>query len=343
MERGIRNARHAEENDFEPHPLLRNPPVATAVAACWQRTLSPLHVEERLFEVEPQTRLLAKCDWQSIRRQHPALVLVPGLDGSSESPYMLGIAEKAFEAGFNVLRLNQRNCGGTEHLTPTLQNAGLSSDYRSVLEELITRDALQEVFFTGYSVGGNLVLKMAGELGPDAPWELRGVCAVSPCVDLASCSNGSGLARNFLYEWYFLRGLRNTLEKKAKLFPELYHVEAMPRVPTLREWHQAVTAPAGGYRNAAEYYQEASALRVAGQIRVPTLIVAAQDDPFIPFESFHHPAIVGNRSITLIGPEHGGHCAFISRNGGHERFWAESRVVEFCAEHSEIVEYAQAH
>lgn len=109
-----------------------------------------------------------------------------------------------------------------------------------MLEELITRDALQEVFFTGYSVGGNLVLKMAGELGPDAPWELRAVCAVSPC-DLASCSNGSGLARNFLYEWHFLRGLRNTLEKKPKLFPELYHVEAMARVRTLREWHEAVT------------------------------------------------------------------------------------------------------
>ena len=118
---------------------------------------------------------------------------------------MLGIAEIAFEGGFNVLRLNQRNCGGTEHLTPTLQNSGLSSDYRSVLERLITRDALLEVFFAGYSVGGNLVLKMAGELGPDAPWELRGVCAVSPCVDLASYSNGSGLARNFFYEWNFLR------------------------------------------------------------------------------------------------------------------------------------------
>ncbi|SRR5438876_8654003 len=124
------------ENNFEPHPLLRNPHVATAVAACWQRAVSQLPVEERLFEVEPRTRLLAKCHWQSIPRQHPTLVLVHGLEGSSESPYILGIAEKAFEAGFNVLRMNQRNCGGTEHLTPTLQNSGLSSDHRSVLEEL---------------------------------------------------------------------------------------------------------------------------------------------------------------------------------------------------------------
>ena len=341
MERGFGNA-HGEERNFEPHPLLRNPHVATAVAACWPRTLSPLPVEERLFQVEPQTRLLVKCHWQRVPREHPTLVLVHGLEGSSESPYMLGIAEKAFQAGFSVLRLNQRNCGGTEHLTPTLQHSGLSSDYRSVLEELITRDELPEVFFTGYSVGGNLVLKMAGELRSDAPREFRAVCAVSPCVDLASCSNGSGLARNFVYEWYFLRGLRNTLERKVKLFPEHYQAHAVPRVRSLREWHEAVTAPAGGYRSAAEYYQEASALRVAGQIRVPTLIVTAQDDPFIPFESFQHPAIVGNRSITVVAPERGGHCAFISRSGGGERFWAESRVVEFCAQHSEIVTCAEA-
>lgn len=274
--------------------------------------------------------------------KHPALVLVHGLDGSSESPYMLGIAEMAFEAGFNVLRLNQRNCGGTAHLTPTLQNSGLSTDYRSVLEELITRHALQEVFFTGYSVGGNLVLKMAGELGADAPWELR-QCALSVHASIWSPARMAAAWRGISSTNGIPFAASEIPWRKAKLFPELYHVEAMARVRTMREWHEPLTAPAGGYRNAAEYYQEASALRVAGQIRVPTLIVTAQDDPFIPFESFHHPAIVGNRSITLMAPEHGGHCAFISRNGGRERFWAESRVVEFCAEHSEIVGFGQAH
>jgi uncharacterized protein len=107
-------------------------------------------------------------------------------------------------------------------------------------------------------------------------------------------------------------------------------------VRTLREWHETVTAPASGYKDATEYYQKASALPVVGEIRVPTLIVAAQDDPFIPFESFQHPAVVGNRFITLVAPERGGHCAFISRDGGSERFWAESRVVEFCSRHSVV-------
>jgi uncharacterized protein len=312
---------------FEPHPLLRNPHLATVTAAYLPRTGSSLPTMERLFEVKPGTRLLAKCHWQPNPQEHPTLVLIHGFEGSSESAYMLGTAAKAFDAGFNVLRVNQRNCGGTEHLTPTLQNAGLSADCRAILKELVGREALPEIFFAGYSVGGNLVLKMAGELGPNAPQEFRGLCAVSPCLDLASCSKGSGLPRNFVHEWYFLRCVRNTLEKKAELFPERYSIAELPRVSSLREWHETVTAPAFGYRNAAEYYREASALRLVGQIRVPT----AQDDPFIPFESFQHPAIAANRFITLVAPERGGHCAFISRNAGLERFWAESRVVEFCS------------
>src|SRR5438477_4614320 len=189
MERVVGNARHAAEKQFEPHPLLRNPHVATAVAACWLRTVPGSPVTERLYEVEPGTRLLAKCHWQRPRRKHPTLVLVHGLEGSSESPYMRGIAEKAFEAGFNVLRMNQRNCGGTEHLTPTLCHSGLSGDFRAVLDELIERDNLPEICFAGYSTGGNLVLKMAGELAGRAPRELRGICAVCPCLDLASCAD----------------------------------------------------------------------------------------------------------------------------------------------------------
>jgi predicted alpha/beta-fold hydrolase len=322
---------------FEPHPLLRNPHLATAVAAYWPRNCSRLPAAvDRYFEVEPGTRLLAKCHWQESPKQCPTLVLIHGFQGSSESSYMLGIGERAFQLGFNVLRMNQRNCGGTEHLTPTLHNSGLSNDYRAILEELISEDALPEIFFVGYSIGGNLVLKMAGELESDAPTELRGMCAVSPCLDLASCSTGSGAPRNFLYEWYFLRCVRSTLEKKAKLFPGRYHVQGLPQVQNLHEWHERVLAPAWGYDGAMEYYQHESALPVVGQIRVPTLILAAQDDPFIPFESFRHPTLAKNPFIRLVTPEHGGHCAFISNHGGPERFWAESRVVEFCAQRSAV-------
>ena len=322
---------------FEPHPLLRNPHLATAVAALWPRKLSHLAAAtERLFDVEPETKLLAKCHWQRHRQRHPTLVLVHGLEGSSESGYMLGIAEKSFVSGFNVLRMNQRNCGGTEHLTPTLYDPGLSGDYRAVLEELIERDGLSEIFFAGYSLGGNLVLKMAGELGCNAPSELRGTCAVCPSIDPAAAAEAIAQPHNALYERYFLMSYRRLLERKARLFPERYSIEALDQIEGLHEWDEAITAPVGGYLNAADCYYQTSAKRVVTGIRVPTLIIAAQDDPIIPFASFCDPGILGNRFISLITTRYGGHCGFVSRYAGDERFWAESRVVEFCRQQLQI-------
>jgi uncharacterized protein len=325
---------------FDPHPLLRNPHLMTVAAPYWPRRLERLsRPTERLFEVEPGTRLLARCHWQAEPQRHPTIVLVHGLEGSGESRYMLGTADKAFRAGFNALRLNQRNCGGTERLTPTLYNSGLSGDYRAVLAELVNpsgRDALPEVFFVGYSMGGNLVLKMAGELGSQAPPQLRAVCAVNPGLDLAACADAIARPQNFLYEWNFLHGLKRRLRRKARLFPACYPLDGLERVRTLREFDNAITAPAFGYRDADDYYYRASALRVVGAIYVPTLILAAQDDPFIPFASFRDPAIAANPQIAFVAPQSGGHCAFISRFAGDERFWAEARVVEFCRKHSKL-------
>ena len=304
------------------------------MAAFWPRKLPRLPAAtERLFEVEPGTRLLAKCHWQRDPQRHPTLVLIHGLEGSSESPYMLGIAEKGFASGFNILRMNQRNCGGTEHLTPTLYDAGLSEDYQAVLEELIERNGLSEIFFAGYSMGGNLVLKMAGELGPHAPRELRGISAVCPGLDLAASSDAIAQPHNFLYERHFLSRYRRRLQRKVKLFPERYSAEGVARLQRLGEWDEAITAPTGGYHGAADYYYRTSALRVVAGIRVPTLIITAQDDPIVPFASFCDPGIVDNPFITMIATQYGGHCGFISRYAGDERFWAEPRVVEFCKQH----------
>jgi uncharacterized protein len=329
--------------EFEVHPWLRNPHLMTVVAEYWPRNLSALPpATERLFEVEAGTRLLVKCHWQAMPRRHPTLVLVHGLEGSSESRYMLGVAEKAFAAGLNVLRVNQRNCGGTEHLTPTLYESGLSRDYSAVLKELIEKDDLREIFFAGYSMGGNLVVKMAGEYGAHPPQELRGVCAVCPSLDLAASSDASDEPRSLLYKWHFLWSFKRRLRRKAKLFPNRYRAVGLWRLRTMRAWHEAITAPACGYRDAADYYYRASALRVVDQIHVPTLILAAQDDPIIPFAAFRNARIVGNPFITIVTLEHGGHCGFVSRNSGDERFWAEPRVVEFCTQHSGISKAQQS-
>ena len=317
---------------FEPHPLLRNPHAQTLAATFLPRRFPRLPPGvPREFETEPGTRIRGECHWQATPRERPTLVLVHGLEGSCESGYMLGLAERAFAAGWNAIRLNQRNCGGTEALTPTLYNSGLSGDYRAVLGELIERDTLARIFCAGYSMGGNLVLKMAGELAGAAPPQLRGVAGVCATIDLAECADAIALPGNFIYEEHFVRSLKKRMCRKAALFPGKFDLGPLARVRTVREFDDVITAKYCGFRDASDYYARSSALRVAAGIRVPTLIVTAQDDPFVPFASFSDSAVTKNANIRLIAPEHGGHCAFISRYAGDARYWAEACVMDFFA------------
>jgi len=290
----------------------------------------------RLFEVEPGTQVRGDCHWQKTPQEHPTLVLLHGLEGSSDSAYMLGTAEKAWAAGFNVVRLNQRNCGGTEHLSPTLYHSGLSGDIRAVLLELIAKDRLWDLFAAGFSMGGNLVLKMAGEFGEAAPAEIRGFAAVAPSFDLAACADALAEPRNFVYEKHFVRRLKQRMRRKAGLFPERFPVDGMRDIRSVRDFDDAITARFCGFAGAADYYAQSSARRLLAKIRRPTLIIAAGNDPFVPVEAFADAALRANPEITLLTPAHGGHCAFIAQEGGDERFWVEARIVEFCKERSKL-------
>jgi len=311
----------------------------TIAAVYWPRKFPglPLGVP-RFFSPEPGTQMRADCHWQENPREHPTIVLVHGLEGASDSNYMLGTAETAYMAGFNVLRLNQRNCGGTEKLTPTLYHSGLSGDIRAVVLELIERDLLPEIFAVGFSMGGNLVLKMAGEIEDVAPPQLRGFSTLAPALDLAACATALAEPRNFIYERFFVQRMKSRMRYKASLFPEIYLKEgplvALDSVATVRDFDEAITARFCGFRGAADYYAKSSARRVLAAIRRPTLILTSQDDPFVPFASFQDPAITRNPSITFVAPERGGHCAFISSSRGRKRFWAENQIVEFCVRHS---------
>ncbi|HXJ07456.1 MAG TPA: alpha/beta fold hydrolase [Candidatus Acidoferrum sp.] len=317
---------------FEPHALLKNGHAMTIAAAFVPRKFKLPPAEDRLFQVDPDSRILGRCHWQPGRwRDSPVIVILHGLEGSSESNYVCGIAEKAFRHGFHAVRLNQRNCGGTEALTPTLYNSGMSGDYRAVLEELSNGDGFEQVFFAGYSMGGNLVTKMAGEFGDAVPKALRAVCAVCPAMDLGACADALQLRANFFYQRHFVKGLMARYARKAKLFPERYSKDGFGAVRSVREFDDKITAPQFGYRNAQDYYDAVGAKKVVEQVRVPILMITAQDDPFVPFELFVRADPAKNPAIRFVTPEHGGHCGFISNRPGAERFWAEQRIVEFCS------------
>ena len=288
--------------------------------------------EERLFRVDEETQLKGMCHWQPGKaKDAPVIVVVHGLEGSCDSNYVRGIADKAYALGFHAIRMNQRNCGGTEALTPTLYNSGLSGDYRAVLMELIA-EGFSGVFFAGYSMGGNLVTKMAGELGAAAPRELLGVAAVCPALDLGACADALERAGNFIYQQHFVSGLMTRYLRKADMFPARYPKDGFGRIRTVREFDDAITAPQFGFKDAQDYYEASGAKRVIGRVAVPLLLLTAQDDPFVPYESFRAIHAENNSKVHFLAPERGGHCGFVSREKGQERFWAEQRVVEFAQE-----------
>ena len=259
----------------------------------------------------------------------PTAVLVHGLEGSSESRYMRGIAAKAYRAGFNVIRMNQRTCGGTEHLTPTLYNSGLSGDYRTILNELAHRDGLDRIWLIGYSMGGNLVLKAGGELGQTEP-ALAGVAAVCPNINPTVCARALEEPRNFIYHRHFLTRLKLRLRNKAALSSGKWDLSLLDRIATISEFDDHYTAHDGGYRDGADYYNRAGARHVLDAIAVPTLIITAQDDPFIPYSMFTVPTIQRHPHIRVAAPRYGGHCGFFHRGrNGEDPYWAENRIVDF--------------
>ena len=280
---------------------------------------------------------------------------------------MLSIAQKSFSAGFNVIRMNLRTCGGTEHLTPTIYHGGLTEDLRAVVSELIEQDGLSRLCLVGISLGGNLVLKLAGEYGDQAPPQVLAVAAVSPSIDLQASAQLILKRSNWLYQQDFVRRLKHRLRVKHKLFPDQYDISELSSVKTLREFDDRYTSRAHGFDGADDYYYRASSIRVIDKIRIPTLIIHAEDDPFIPFAPMRDPALTKNPYILLVATKQGGHVAFISdrsRSSNHslpatqhsvlstqnlapgaddpslithhssireDRFWAENRVVDFCA------------
>jgi predicted alpha/beta-fold hydrolase len=284
----------------------------------------------RYFDVADDARVLAHCHWQDDRARRPAIILLHGLEGSSQAHYMAGISDKAWAAGWNVVRLNQRNCGNTEHLSRGLYHSGLTHDALFVLRELIECDRIRSVAVAGYSLGGNLALKLAGELGSHAPPELAAVCAVSPTMDLARCVDALERRSNVIYQWNFVRNLKARMRRKAAAFPGAFSLDALRRVRTVRRFDEAYTAPHHGFRDASDYYHRASALRVIDRIRVPALIIAAEDDPFVPTAPFRSADVTGNSNITLVITGHGGHCAYLERPAeGYDGYWAEREIMRF--------------
>jgi hypothetical protein len=214
-------------------------------------------------------------------------------------------------------------------LSAGLYHSGLTADPRAVLDELRTLDRLPSIVVAGYSLGGNLALKLAGEYGAEAPRELLGVAAVSPVIEVGECVRALERRTNRLYEWNFVRNLKARMRRKDEAWPGRFPMERLSRVRSVREFDGAFTAPHFGFMDADDYYHHASAMRVIERLAIPALILAAKDDPFVPWEPFASSGVTTNPHVTLELTDHGGHCAFVGDQDTGDGYWAERRVIEF--------------
>lgn len=309
-------------------PLFRNPHLLTIAGNFW-----PRKIDERRF---PSTRKQYRIDAQTnilVLEHQPdvapkgQIVLLHGLEGSANAGYIQSFTQEALVRGFGVHRANFRTCGGTEDLCETSYHSGLTSDTRTILQEIEARE-LGQIFLVGFSLGGNVALKLTGELGETSL--VAGTSAISTPIDLATCVRSIDKPSNLLYARRFLDRLRNRVRRKSALSPHLYRTAHLDEIKTIWEFDDRFTAPLFGFGTAANYYATQSAARYLDRIRIPTLVISSKDDPLVPFEIYDHPAFRSNPALTLMGTEHGGHLGFLSRY--RPRFWLDGVVLDWIAE-----------
>jgi predicted alpha/beta-fold hydrolase len=326
-------------------PIVKNAHLLTIAGNYWPRTLDltrfPVHAD--LYETEPDVQVLVHSQRPEadLRAQ---LILVHGLEGSSNAGYACSLAQAALVAGYAVHRFNMRSCGGTEHLSgKTLYHSGQTSDVLAVAKELRQRDNIP-VYLVGFSLGGNVVLKLAGELGERANGVIDGVCAVSTPIDLAACVRRLHQRSNFLYAGRFLKRLKERVALKERLMPGLFDLARLKYIKTIYDFDDVYTAPPFGFGSADNYYRTQSAQLFLDRITVPSLLIQAKDDPLIPFEIFAHPAFSRNPNLQLVAPDHGGHLGYISKE--KPRLWLDGLLLEWLggleSENYRIIEFGRA-
>jgi uncharacterized protein len=303
-------------------PLFKNPHVQTIAGHFWPRPSGARRrtVEKKLYHTEPDVQVLVETE-RPAGAPRGEIVLVHGLEGSADAGYMHSMAACAVAAGYTVHRSNLRSCGGTERLARTVYHGGLTSDLLAVVRALAA-EGRAPVWMVGFSLGGNLVAKLAGELGEAAQPLIAGVCAAAAAIDLEACARRIGQPDNRLYEYRFLSLMRARARAVWRSTPA-----DLRGIRTVFEMDDRITAPHFGFSGAEHYYRTQSANQFLERIRVPTLFITAQDDPFVPFRIYDHPAFRQNPCLQLLATEYGGHLGFLAKQ--RPRLWLDHAIMEW--------------
>jgi uncharacterized protein len=285
-----------------------------------------------------ETWTMSDGDVASIERVHghanaPRLIILHGLEGGAHSTYARGLLREAQRRGWWADLALWRTCDGRiVNDVARSYHSGASDDAAEVIAHILAGDADRPTFLLGVSLGANVLLKWLGERGGELPSALRAAAAVSVPFDLAAASDNLEHGISRVYSRFFLRSLRAKAIAKLERFPQVGDRDRIRRTATLREFDDLVTAPLHGFQDAADYYRRSSSLFFLGSIRLPTLLLNAEDDPFLPRAVLDRVRIVAaqNPSLSCVFPDHGGHAGFVSGAVPWKpSYWMESYVMDW--------------
>ncbi len=263
-------------------------------------------------------------DWLK-KRSKKLVVISHGLEGNSQRPYMLGMAQQFYFKGFDVLNWNFRGCSAELNLKPIFYHSGATYDLQTVIN--YASPNYEEIYLVGFSLGGNLTLKYLGENSVRSPKIKKGV-AISVPLHLESACTKISSRQNFIYSRRFLNSLKEKVVRKALVFPEAIPTGTLRKIKTLKDFDDHYTGPIHGFKDAHDYYEQNSSLYFLESIKVPSLILNAQNDPFLSEKCF--PVKLGRQleKIWMEFPKYGGHVGFSPRIRA-EMYWSEKRAFEF--------------
>jgi predicted alpha/beta-fold hydrolase len=318
-------------NPFRPYRLLAGGHRQTVVGYFSRRSLRWTHpTEDLVVDAGDGVRLLVRLSWQHAPESRPTVVLVHGLGGCDQSSYGVATGELAWQAGWNVARMNMRGAGDGEAICARLYNAGQDTDLVAVLHALSRRTPWLAA--TGFSLGANLVLLALGRSAAQLPAGLFAAAAVSPPADLAACARSLERPPNRAYLSHYVSRLCTTYRERQQRLPELYERGRELGSRTIWEFDEKVTAFYGGFRGAEDYYTQSSSGPWLLKIDRPTLILAAEDDPMIPAHAVARWPLPESGVVRREMTRTGGHVGFVAPTRAAGRFWAGERVMDFLQE-----------
>ena len=314
---------------FRPFPGTANGHLQTLIPACLpQRRLrnsQPLYHREQLNLKDGD---FVDLDWLRGGNRR-TLILCHGLEGSSGSTYMRGLALAATAHAFDALSWNYRGCGGTPNRHARSYHSGATEDLREVIEHVVA-EGYEKIVLVGFSLGGNLILKYLGENPQSVPTVLKAAVAVSPPCDLRACAYLLTRWNRKPYLEQFMRSLRKKMFEKARRFPQQIAIDELLKVRDFIAFDNRFTAPLHGFADAEEYWAKASSKQFIAAINVPTLILTAEDDPLLTPSCIPEAAASASEAVHLELTPSGGHVGFVQRAGRHtRRSYVEQRVFDF--------------